>query len=88
MKLAFASEENQRGHGPGVVPPNLLGHGSEEIEGCDHPFEDRLRALERQRQHEGIIRVGPGRYQEWHEPGTVGELDVNVSEIRFEALAW
>ena len=44
--------------------------------------------LERQRQHEQSVRAGPGRYQEWHEPEAVGELDVNVSEIRFEALAW
>ena len=40
-----------------------------------------------QRQDEGSIRVGPGRNQEGHEPATVREIDVDVSEIGFEALA-
>ena len=87
MKLAFAPQEDQRGDGPGVVPPDFLGHGPEELEGGDHPFEDRLGALERQRQDERSVRVGPGRDQERHEPAAVGEIDVDVSEIGFEALA-
>ena len=87
MALAFASQEDQRGDGLGVVPPNLLGHGPEELEGRDHPFEDRLGALEGQRQDEGSVRVGPGRDQERHEPAAVGEIDVDVAEIGLEALA-
>ena len=87
MELAFASEQDQRGDGLGVVPPYLLGHGSEELEGRDHPFEDRLGALEGKRQDEGSVRVGPGRDQKRHEPAAVGEIDVDVSEIGFEALA-
>ena len=87
MKLAFASQEDQRGDGLGVVPPDLLGDAAEELEGRDHAFEDRLGALEGQRQHEGSVGVGPGRDQERHEPAAVGEVDVDVSEIGFEALA-
>ena len=87
MELAFASQEDQRGDGPGVVPPDFLGDGAEELEGGDHAFEDRLGALEGQRQDEGGVRVGPGRDQERDEPAAVGEVDVDVAEIGFEALA-
>ena len=87
MELAFAPLEDQRGDGPGVVPPDLLGHGAEELEGRDHAFEDGLGALEGQGQDEGGVGVGPGRDQERHEPAAVGEVDVDVAEIGLEALA-
>ena len=45
MELAFASLKDERGHGPGVVPPDLLGDAAEELEGPDHAFKDRLGAL-------------------------------------------
>jgi hypothetical protein len=44
MKLAFAPQEDQRGDGLVVVLPNFLGNRAEELEGGDHPFEDRLGA--------------------------------------------
>src|SRR5262249_33026646 len=87
MKLAFAGEEDERSNGFGVVPPNLLRHGSEEVEGRDHPLQDRLGSLEGKREHERSVRVGPGGHQERHESAAVGKVDVDVSEIRFEALA-
>ena len=59
MDLAFASQEDQRGDGLGVVPPNFLGHAAEELEGPDHAFEDRLGALEGQSQDEGMRSSRP-----------------------------
>ncbi len=64
-----------------------MGTTSEELEGCDHALEDRLGALEGECQNEGIIRVGPGGNQERNKPAAVGEIDVDMAEIGFEALA-
>ena len=87
VDLAFASLEDQRGDGPGVVPPDFLGHAAEELEGGDHAFEDGLGALERQGQDEGGVGVGPGGDEERDEPAAVGEVDVDVAEIGLEALS-
>jgi hypothetical protein len=87
MTLALVTREDQRGDGLWVIPPDFLGNGAEELEGSDHPFQDCLGALERQCQDERGIRVGPGRDQERYESTTLGEINVDVSEIGFEALA-
>ena len=71
----------------GLSHQTSLGTRAEELEGRDHPFEDRLGALEGESQHEGGVGVGPGRDQERHEPAAVGEVDVDVAEIGFETLA-
>ena len=86
LALAFSPHENQRGDGSRVVPPDFLGHGSKELEGRDHPFEDCFGTLKGERHDEGSIRVRPGHDQERHEPATVREIDVDVAEIGFEAL--
>ena len=85
MNLAFASKEDEGSNGFGVVPPNLLGHGSEEVEGRDHPFQDRLGSLEGKCEHERSVRVGPCGHQERYESAAVGEVDVDVSKVGFEA---
>ena len=59
---------------------------AEELEGRDHAFEDRLGALEREGQHEGIIRVGPGGDEKWDLASAIGEVDGDVAEISLEAL--
>ena len=87
MDLALTSLQDHGGDCLGIVPPDFLGNGSEELEGRDHAFEDCLGALKRQCQNEGIIRVGPGCDQERNKPSAVGKVDVDMAEIRFEALA-
>ena len=64
-----------------------MGNPGEELEGGDHPVEDRLGALERQRPDEGGVGGGPGGDEERDEPAAVGEVDVDVAEVGFEALA-
>ena len=71
----------------GLSHQTSLGTAPEELEGRDHAFEDCLGSLEGQCQHEGIIGVGPGGHQERNKPAAVGEIDVDMAEIRFEALA-
>ena len=87
MDLAFASLEDQRGDGPGIIPPDLPGHAAEELEGGDHPFEDGLGPLERQGQDERGVGVGPGGDEERDGPAALGEVDVDVAEIGFEAMS-
>ena len=87
MKLALPSQQDHGGDGLGVVPPDFLGDAAEELEGGDHAGEDRLGALEGQRQDERRVGVGPGGDQERHEPSAVGEVDVDVAEIGLEPLA-
>ena len=43
--------------------------------------------LARQGDHEGSVRVGPGGDEEGDLPPTVGEVDVNVTEVGLEAMA-
>ena len=88
VELTFAPFEDQRGDRFGVVPPDLLGNGAKELEGGDHAVEDRFGALARQGDHEGSVRVGPGGDEEGDLPPTVGEVDVNVTEVGLESLAW
>lgn len=73
--------------GFGIVPPDLTGHATEEPEGLDQAVQDRLGPLRGQSQHERAIRVGPGRDQHRNLPAAVGEVDVNVPEVGFQALA-
>jgi hypothetical protein len=87
VDLSFASLKDQGRDRFGIVPPDFLGNGFEELEGGDHAFEDRLGTLERECPNEGIIRVGPGGDQEGDLPSSVGEVDVDVAEVGFEALA-
>jgi hypothetical protein len=87
MDLTFTSFENQRGDGPGIVPPDFLGHSAKELEGGDHPFKDGLGTLKRESQHEWSIGVGPGGDEERDEPSAIGEINVDVTEIGFEALS-
>ena len=88
MDLTLTPLQDQGGDCLGIVPPDFLWNGSEELESLDHPFEDCLRALERQRQNERTIRVGPGGDEERDKPSAVGKIDMDMPEIRFEALSW
>ena len=49
MKPSLASKQDQGSHRFGVVPPDFLGNGPEELKRGDHALEDRLGALEWQR---------------------------------------
>jgi hypothetical protein len=87
MEPPLAALEDGRGDGLGVVPPDFLGYGRKELEGGDQAVEDRLGALERQRQDEGGVGVGPGSDEERDEAAAVGEVDVTMAEVGLEPLA-
>ncbi len=71
----------------GLSHQTSLGGAAEEVESCGHAFEDRLGALKRQGQNEGVIRVGPGGDEKGDLPPALGEIDVDVTEISLEPLA-
>src|SRR6516164_2261730 len=87
MNLTVPALKDQRSHGLGIVPPNVAGYRPEKLEGGDHAFEDCLGTLERERQHERGVGVGPSRHDEWDEPAALGEIDVDVTEISLKPVA-
>ena len=87
MELSFAALKDQGGDGLGVVPPDFPRNPLEELEGRDHALEDRLGAFEGQGQDEGGVGVGPGGDEEGDQAAAVREVDLDVAEIGFEALA-
>ena len=87
VEPALSSLQDQRGDRPGIVPPHFPGDAAEELEGGDHAFEDRLDALERQRQDEGGVGIGPGGDQKGNQASAVGEVDVDVTEVGLDTLA-
>jgi len=57
------------------------------IEASRHAFEDGLRTLRGQRHGERIVRVRPDQDQDRNGSTSFGEIDVNLAEIRLDALA-
>jgi hypothetical protein len=62
-------------------------HTSKEGKGFDQPVQNGLGALGWQGQGEGAVGVGPGNEQDRDELAALGEIDVDVAEVGFEALA-
>jgi hypothetical protein len=87
VQLAAPSLEQVRNHALGIVPPELTRHALKERECFHQPVQDRLSPLGRQRLREGAVRVSPGHHQHRNLPAPSGEIDVDVTEVGFEALA-
>jgi len=87
VEPTVAAGQQVRRHGLGVVPPEFVRHTTEEGEGFDQAVEDGLGALGRQSQGEGTIGIPPGHEQDRDELAALGEIDMDVAEVRFEALA-
>jgi hypothetical protein len=87
VELPRAAFEQVRHHRLGIVPPDLTRHTAKERERLDQPVQNRLGPLRGQGQHERAIRVRPGRDQHRYLPPPVGKIDVDVTEVGFQALA-
>jgi hypothetical protein len=79
--------EQVRRHGARVVPPQLAWHAAEEGEGFDQAVQNGFGALGRHGDGERAVGVCPGDQQDGHPPPAVGEIDVDVAEVRLETLA-
>ena len=87
LHLALATCQNRRGHRRGIVPPDLPGHAAEELEPLDHPRQNRLRPLARQRHGEAIARVTPRQQQHRDLLSSLREVHVDMAEVRLQAPA-
>jgi hypothetical protein len=87
VELPIAADENVRRHGPGIVPPQFVRHATKESEGFNQAVQDRFGAFGGQCQGEGAIGVAPGDEQNRHELAALGEIHIDVAEVRFETLA-
>jgi hypothetical protein len=87
IEAALAADEQLRGDGARIVPPQFAGHTAEEGKGFDQAVQDRFGAFAGQRQSERAVGVGPGHQEHGHLPAAVGKIDIDVAEVRFEPLA-
>lgn len=83
----FAAGQQVRGHGLGVVPPQFVRHATAEGERFDQAVQDRLGALSREGEGERAVGAGPGDEQDGDEGAARREIDEEVAEAGFEALA-
>jgi hypothetical protein len=86
VQLPFTAGQHLTHHGFGVVPPHFARHAAEELKSLDHAVQDRLGTLAGQRDGKRTIRVSPGEQQHRHLPAAVREIDVDVAEVRLQAL--
>jgi hypothetical protein len=75
------------GHGLGVVPPEFVRHAAKEREGFNQTVENGFGAFAGQGQSEGAVGVRPRDHQDRNELAAHREIDVDVTEVRFQALA-
>jgi hypothetical protein len=87
VELPISASENVRRDGLGVVPPEFMRHTTKVGECLDQAVQDGFGALARQGDGKGAVRVAPGDQQHGNELATRREIDVDVAEVGFEALA-
>ena len=87
VELTLSADEQMRHHGLGIVPPQLTRHTAEEGERLDQAMQDGLGAFGRYSDSERAIGIAPGGEQHGNEPATIGEIDVDVTEVGFEPLS-
>jgi hypothetical protein len=87
LHLALATFQDGRGHRRGIIPPNLPGHAAEKLEPQDHPRQNRLRLLARQRHGEAVARVTPRQQQHRDLLSSLGEVHVDMAEVRLQPPA-
>ncbi len=87
LHLTLATFQDRRGHRRGIVPPDLPGHAAEERESLDHPRQNCLRLLARQRHGEAIARVTPRQQQHRDLLAALRKVHVDMAEVRLQAPA-
>lgn len=84
---SLASIQDGLGHRFGVVPPKLLGNTTEEIESLDGAVKNRFDPLVRQGDRKRAVGVCPSHDQNGNLTPAVREVDVDLAEVGFGALA-
>lgn len=86
VQLPFTPRENLGGHGRRVVPPDLFGHTTIELEAGPHAMQNRLGPFRRQGNRERAVRIGPHQQQDGNLPASFGKVDVDVPVVDFDSL--
>jgi hypothetical protein len=86
VELPAAALEKMRRHGLGIVPPHFARHAAKESKRLGHAVQNRLGSLGRQGDREGTVGVRPGHDQHRHLLPPLGQVDVDVAEVGFQAL--
>jgi hypothetical protein len=87
LELALAALQDGRGHRRRVIPPDLPGHTTEEGKALDHPRQNGLCLLARQRHRKAETRVTPRQQQYRDQLSLLREVHVNVPEVRLQPAA-
>jgi hypothetical protein len=87
VDLACSALQQMWRHRRWIVPPHLAWHSAVERQRFHQAVQDRLGPLGRQGDGEGAIGKRPRHHQYGNVLTPVGEVHVDVAEVRFEALA-
>jgi len=86
MQPALPADQYLKSHRLGVVPPHFSRHAAEVFETSNHAFQNGFRTLCRQRYDKRVVRIRPHQNQNRHATAAIGEIDVDLAEIRLHAL--
>ena len=87
LHLPLAALQDRRGYRRGVIPPDLPRHTAEERQPLDHPRQNRLCLLARQRHGKAIARVTPCQQQHRDQLPPVRKVHVDVAKVRLQPPA-
>lgn len=87
LDFALAALQDGRRHRRGIVPPDLPRHAAEDREPLDHSGQDRLDLLARQRHRKAMARMAPRQQQYRDLLPSIGEVHVDVAEVRLQTPA-
>ena len=86
IHLTIASAQQLGRHGLRIVPPDFSRNTAEELEGLHHPFQNRFGSFRWQSDRKRRVRVRPHQDQHRNLSPSVGEVDIDFAEIRFQPL--
>ena len=87
MQPTLSARQQGQSHRLRVVPPDFPRYAAEVLEASNHPLQNGFRTLRRQGHGKRGGRVRP--HQDQHPNGStaLGEIDVDLAEVRFHPLA-
>jgi len=86
IQLAIAATEQLNRHGLRIVPPDFSRHAVKEFECLHHPFQNRFGSFRSQSDRKRRVRVRPHQDQHRNLSPSIGEIDIDFAEIRFQPL--
>jgi len=87
VELSRPTREQVRRHRPRIVPPHFVRHAAEEAECLHQAMQDGFGSFRGQGQRERTVGVGPGGQQHGNQLPALGEINVDVAKVTFQALA-